>query len=181
MTPLLHPRQVLKPSTPLLFSPLISLSQHTHHYTSPHPPHFKLLLQCLDEEKAVKDSARAVPSDTGRSFETTSSTYRVFFTVSNAPIILDPRLASGLVAMLTLQGYHQARHPSSRPSRRCQANLWSDLRRDPRRPQDLVSGSVSSPHHPTLMAASRTSSGTRSPTPNTPSERPSPRSTSSTP
>ena len=89
------------------------------------------------------------------------------------------------------QGYHQARYPTSRSTRWCQAYLRPDLRGDPRCPQDLVSAALyhfssTHPNHHSfrrtlLTTASRTSSETRSPTLSTPSERPSPRSTSSTP
>jgi hypothetical protein len=81
-------------------------------------------------------------------------------------------------------GHHQARHPSSRSSRWRQAYLRSDLRRDPWCSQDLFGecSSLRLPITPTrLLTSSVRSSVIRSHTPSTPSERPSPLSTSSMP
>ena len=54
-------------------------------------------------------------------------------------------------------GHHQARHPSSRASRRRQAHLWSDLRGDPWCSQDLFGKCP--------VSSSPSASSTRSPPP----------------
>ena len=103
---------------------------------------------CLDEEKEVKDSARVEPSDTGRSYETTSSKCTLASSLNpyhlQAIQVSPPPSCELLVPYSTYksyklisQGYYQARYPTSRTTRWCQAYLWTHLRGDPRCPKDL--------------------------------------------
>ena len=157
------------------FIPASLSSYHSLHSLSPNPTNSHIT-SCLVEAKAAKVWARAAQSDTERCYETTSST------LLKAPRLRIYSLCRAQAALVGthLQGYHEARDPSSRSTRRCQAYLRSDLRRDPRCPQGRLTLRLS---RPVLIGRSslRTSSGTPSPTPSTPSERPSRRSTSSTP
>jgi hypothetical protein len=80
-------------------------------------------------------------------------------------------------------GHHKARHPSSRSSRWRQAYLWSDLRRDPWCPQNLLGERSCHPLFTCkfLLTCPSRSSVIQLHTPSTQSEKPSPLSTSSMP
>ena len=85
------------------------------------------------------------PSDTGRSYETTSSRSLLYHVIIQPPFPtprhtsapLSPCPKSSETNADSSQGYHQASYPTSRTTRWCQAYLWSYLRRDPRCPKDL--------------------------------------------
>lgn len=140
----------MNPPHPTTLRKLITsyTTQSLTHRTSLNPTQINTQQQCPDEEKVSPSRGVAKPGsmDAGTALMAGGKGLGKGGAKRHRKVLrdniqcVDHSLSIVVMRRTNSQGYYQARYPTSRSTRWCQANLRSDLRRDPRRSQDLVRG-----------------------------------------